>query len=142
MTCHHISRFACCCCCCCFLLSCSLFVPPPGRRDIIFNEFNTLSMVYDDHSDNFTLPEFRVKVRADVSFFSLSAIPAPPPPLPVRNNGVLLEEGYAFVARLLSFDNPSTDHALQYTPYHTVVSPPFLPFAHVDSSPCSDGGFL
>eukprot|EP00903_Cladosiphon_okamuranus_P005431 g5417.t1 len=32
-----------------------------GRRDIIFSEFNTLSMVYDDHSDNFTLPEFRVK---------------------------------------------------------------------------------
>ncbi|CAM9160788.1 unnamed protein product [Scytosiphon promiscuus] len=32
-----------------------------GRRDIIFSEFNTLSMVYDDHSDNFTLPQFRAK---------------------------------------------------------------------------------
>ncbi|CAN0008601.1 unnamed protein product, partial [Laminaria digitata] len=32
-----------------------------GRRDVVFSEFNTLSMVYDDHSDNFTLPEFRSK---------------------------------------------------------------------------------
>ncbi|CAM9826876.1 unnamed protein product, partial [Ectocarpus sp. 6 AP-2014] len=32
-----------------------------GRRDVVFSEFNTLSMVYDDHSDNFTLPEFRAK---------------------------------------------------------------------------------
>lgn len=41
-----------------------VFSRNPGRRDIVFSEFNTLSMVYDDHSDNFTLPEFRSKVRS------------------------------------------------------------------------------
>lgn len=29
---------------------------------MIFAEFNTLSMVYEDRSDNFTVPEFRSKV--------------------------------------------------------------------------------
>ena len=38
-----------------------------GLRDAIFSEFNTLSMVYDDRSENFTLPEYRVKVRNNVA---------------------------------------------------------------------------